>query len=96
MYTEVIYFLNYIFKFWIILTILNNNQLSNKNQLKFHFYFLIYLYILFLKGINDIDHSNFQRESFIAKIYFANNNIDCTTSSYPNQNVYCLVQNQNI
>ena len=38
-YTEVISFLNYIFRFWIILTILNNNQLSNQNQLKFRFYF---------------------------------------------------------
>ena len=75
-YIEVISFLNYIFRFWIIFTILNINQLSNQNQLKFRFYFLIYLYILFIKGINDINHSNFQRESSIAKIYFANNSID--------------------
>ena len=33
------------------------------------------LYNLFIKGINDIKCSNFQRESFVAKNHFANNSI---------------------
>ena len=39
------------------------------------------LYNLFIKGINDINCFNFQRESPVAKNHFANNSIDIISCS---------------